>query len=362
MKNVCFLIGNLNNSGGIERVTTLVANELQKDDCYSIHILNLTKGDNPFFKLSKNLKVSSLYNYDISFKKEYIKTVIKIRNYIKENNIETLIVVDSLTCIFTIPALLGLRINHICWEHFNFNNNNGIYLRDLARKLAAKYCTTIVTLTDQDLNTWKNNIKKIKANILNIYNPCPFERVDIKDMDFTNKSNVFIAIGHITKVKGYDFLIEAWRKLPKDYNNWKLLIIGNGNSQEIKNLMDRIKKYELSNVELHPATREIENYYRNSKFYCLTSRYEGLPMVLIEAQSFGLPIVAFDCETGPRDVVIDGENGYLVDLANIDDFSNRLVDLMNMSKKDYKIMVNKSLKNSERFFINNIILKWKNII
>src|SRR5690606_351561 len=151
----CFIVGDLNCSGGTERVTSLIANELAKYN-YEIHIFSLKNGDKPFFSIDSSIKISALFSGEVSFKKKFISTICGIRNYIKVNQIDTVISVESITCIFTIPGLFGLKINHICWEHFNFNVNLGVKLRDLARKWAAKYCDYIVTLTHRDQELWKN--------------------------------------------------------------------------------------------------------------------------------------------------------------------------------------------------------------
>ena len=161
MKKIVFLIGNLNNSGGTERVTTLIANGLSKQN-YQVSILSLTDGTQPFFQLEENIRTYSLFPYQIAMKKNFIKAVWCIRKFVIQHKIDTLVVVDSITCVFTVPALLGLNIKHICWEHFNFNVNLNVKFRDLGRKWAAKYCDIVITLTERDKKLWQNGLKKIK--------------------------------------------------------------------------------------------------------------------------------------------------------------------------------------------------------
>src|SRR5690606_30927743 len=118
------------------------------------------------------------------------------------------------------------------------------------------------------------------------------------------ESKSIIAIGRYTFQKGFDKLIEIWNQFVKEYripSGWKLQIIGQGEDQE---LLERlIKKYELKNVELVGPTSNIGLYYSEASFLVMTSRFEGLPMTLIEAQSYGLPIISFDCLTGPSEVL-----------------------------------------------------------
>ena len=158
MKKICFLIGNLNQSGGTERVTTLIANALAEKK-YQVSILSLTNGRQPFFELVPSIKTYSLYPEKISFKKNFLGAVWRIRQFITQHQIDTLVVVDSISCIFTVPALFGLKVNHICWEHFNFKNNNGVWLRELSRKFAVLFCDYVVTLTERDKEFWIKSLK-----------------------------------------------------------------------------------------------------------------------------------------------------------------------------------------------------------
>ncbi|MEQ1150324.1 glycosyltransferase family 4 protein [Acinetobacter johnsonii] len=358
MKKVCFLIGNLSNSGGTERVTSLIANELVKQRDYDISILSLVDGKKPFFDLDSNIKIYSLYDKKISFKSNFFKTVWKIRKFVQEYKINNLIVVDSISCIFTIPALLGVKVNHICWEHFNFKNNNGVKLRDISRMLAAKYCDFIVTLTERDKNIWFQNLKKINANIINIPNPCPF--ISQNNSKVKNKKTV-LAVGRLTHVKGFDMLLEAWINVIKVMPEWKLKIVGDG--EEKKKLLNFINNNNLiDHVELIGNTNYINKYYEEADIFCLSSHFEGFPMVLLEAQSYALPIVSFDCDTGPAEIIENHVNGILVNSGSVNQLSIALLEVINLSDIEYEKMSKNALKSSVRYTINSVINQWLNVI
>lgn len=357
MKNICFLIGNLNNSGGTERVTSIVANELVVHG-YNISILSLNNGTEPFFKLNSNIQIHSLYSKKVSFKKNFPTAVLKIRKFVKHHRIDTLIVVDSISCIFTIPALYGLNIKHICWEHFNFNNNNGIKLRDTARKLAVRYCDHIVTLTKRDKELWQQGLKNIRAEILPIANPSPYE--NIKNIP-TLYSKIVLSVGRLTYVKGFDLLIKAWASFCETNLDWTLRIVGSGEEEEV--LKNQAKLLGIvDRIEFIPSTKDIEYYYQTSSFYCLSSRSEGLPMVLIEAQAFGLPIIAFDCDTGPSDIIENSVNGYLVEERDAKSLALQLHSFSKLKEKEYNKFVVESKYKNKNFYIKNIIEQWKNIL
>ena len=358
MKNVCFLIGDLNSSGGTERVTTLIANELSKREEYKISILSLTDGLEPFFSLNPDISIYSLYEKKISFKTKLFGVIWKIRQFVKSRNIDTLIVVESISCIFTVPALYGLVVNHICWEHFHFKNNNGIYFRDFARKLAAKYCNYVVTLTNKDIGFWREGIKNLKANLICIPNPSPFK--DITHSPSLESKSV-LTIGRLTEVKGYDLLIQAWKKTCEKNKEWKLYIVGDGPEEE--NLKKLTKDLNLKNrVVFIGKTNDVISFYKKSSFFCLSSRNEGLPMVLLEAQAYGLPIVAFDCDTGPSEIVVNKKNGFLVSNGNIESLAYHLNEIINFEDEKYEKMVFESFLSTQNFKIENILDKWCSIL
>ena len=355
MKKICFLIGNLNNSGGTERVTTLIANALTEKN-YQISILSLADGRQPFFELVPSIKTYSLYPEKISFKKNFLGTIWRIRKFVTQHEIDTLIVVDSISCVFTVPALFGLRVKHICWEHFNFKNNNGVVFRDYGRKIAAKYCDYVVTLTRRDKELWEKGLKKINSKIVSIANPVAYENIEnIPSLDY----KTILCVGRLTHVKGFDLLITAWARVAQQVPDWKIVIVGSGEDELMLKQMAKDFAVEDS-IVFAGQQKNMDQFYRQASFFCMSSRFEGLPMVLLEAQSYGLPIVAFDCDTGPAEVIASDRSGYLVPAANVDELAKFLLKMCNNLK--YKSFVRESFESSRCFNLNNVIYSWKLII
>ncbi|EPF73104.1 glycosyltransferase family 4 protein [Acinetobacter indicus] len=356
MKKICFLIGNLNNSGGTERVTTLIANALAQKN-FQVSILSLADGKQSFFELVPSIKTYSLYPEKISFKKNFFGAVWRIRKFVTQYQIDTLVVVDSISCVFTIPALFGLRVKHICWEHFNFKVNLGVKYRDIGRKWAAKYCDYIVTLTHRDQELWKNNLSNIRSKIITIVNPSTFEGIEhIPDLD----CKVVLAVGRYRHQKGYDLLLQAWSSVTNK-EGWKLVIVGEGeDKQKIIDLSEFLKINDT--VEINSSTHNIAQYFKSASFYCMSSRFEGLPMVLLEAQSFGLPIVSFDCDTGPAELIDNEVSGYLVEPENIEKLSEAITKMINLDKDSYLRMCINAKENVNNFKVDEIVKKWLAIL
>ncbi len=360
MKNICFLLGNLNNSGGTERVTTLVGNALSERN-FNISILSLVDGEKPFFDLNPSISTYSLYDKKISFKSNFLSTVWKIRKFLQEDEIDTLIVVDSISCIFTVPALIGLNIKHICWEHFNFNVNLGVKSRNWGRILAAKYCDKIVVLTNRDKELWLEGIKKnnINSKLVTIPNPNPYENTNIDP--YSTREKVIVAAGRLTEQKGFDLLIKAWAKISNHHTEWILKIIGSGEDKESLELLAKNENVD-SSVELIPATKNIKIFYKQASIFCLSSRYEGFGMVVLEAQAFGLPVVSFECDCGPSDLIQHGKNGYLVPSEDIDALSKSLSKMMSLSKDDYIEYSYNAYLNANKFNVKNLLNLWLEIV
>lgn len=358
MKKICFLSGDMSRSGGTERVLAIIANELcKKEDLFEIHILStVNENMTSFFPLNKRIKESRILNDKaLNFKKQYFKVVKGIRNYVKKNNIDVFIDVEVISSIFSIPATRFTSTKHIAWEHFNFYENNGSFLRALARKIDAKFSDYIITLTEEDKNNYLNNLKII-GKIDYIYNP--MEIKEVKKCSLHSKQ--IVSVGRLTYQKGFDMLIDVAKDVLEKNKEYKWLILGDGEDKD--RLQEKINKYNLQDrLILKGKVSNVEDYYKNSSLYVMTSRFEGLPMTLLEAKSYKMPIVSFDCPTGPSEIIRNNINGYLVKANDIKEMSNKVNSVL-LDDKKLKKFSDKAELDIDKFNINSIINKWTNIL
>ena len=165
-----------------------------------------------------------------------------------------------------------------------------------------------------------------------------------------------IAVGRYDCQKGFDRLIEAWRLIHNRFPDWKLKITGAGELRKDFEML--IDKYGLNDtIELKESVSEILPEYLNASFLVMSSRYEGLPMVLLEAMSVGLPPVSFDCKCGPKDIITDGEDGFLAPEGNIPMLAERMMQLMENANLRKKMGQAAKIK-SGRFAESAIMDKW----
>lgn len=354
-QNICFLIGNLNLSGGTERVTTVLANALVEDVNTQVHILNIYAGDQPFFDLSDRIKNHALFTEKVSMKKHAMSSIFKIRNYVKTHQIHSLIVVDSISCVFTVPALYGLKVQHICWEHFSFHVDLNQKFRRWGRKLASRYCDEIVTLTRHDLAQWKLHLPHHKAHIRCIYNPLPF---NVQTSTVPQHKTV-LSVGRLRHEKGFDLLLKAWAVVQEYYPDWNLKIVGSGVEQKALHTHAQILNISDS-VVFCPATANLFPHYQQAGIYVLSSRSEGFGMVLLEAMAFGLPIVAFKCPVGPKEILQHTQN-IVVEPENYKALAEGLMQFM-QDPVQYQACAQRNKIDVTAYDVSHVVKEWQRIM
>jgi glycosyltransferase involved in cell wall biosynthesis len=349
VKKVCFFISSVELAGGTERVCSEIANGLAKLG-WHVSVLSMY-GNVPFFHLRPEIQVHCVFKEKQSSNFVPI-TVFKIRKLLTVIDPEILISVDSAIFVYAFFSSWWLRIKHLVWEHFNFSVSLGARIRIIARQLAARYSTAIVTLTAGDQEEWRTELN-CRSKLTTIPNPSPSspstERI-------VARKPVVLAVGRLTYQKGFDLLLEAWKWVTSlTETDWQLRIVGSGEDERL--LKEKIDSLGVAtSVQLVPRTPDIKAHYMEASIFCLSSRFEGFPMVLLEAQAFGLPLVSYNCKTGPAEIINDG-NGILVKDGNPQLMADALIKLIN-NKELRNEMGRKSFNNSLKYDINVIVKLW----
>ena len=197
--------------------------------------------------------------------------------------------------------------------------------------------------------------KKIGANAVYIPHLVYLKGKPMNDLS----TRVVMNCGRLTADKRQIELLKMWNNI-KNKNEWKLIIVGDGEERE--KLESFIKENQLtSSVELLPARKEIETIYKKASLFAFTSRFEGFGLVLVEAMSYGIPCIAFDCPSGPRDIVIDGKSGCLIPNNNYEQYETTLEKILNMDEKEL-VKLGENAYNIVNSWDNNAIIgKWREI-
>jgi len=315
--------------GGSQRVLANLANELSRRG-YNVKIIDLSNKE-LFFPIHNSVKIIKLGIKTIGsnpVESIYlnIKRINILRRRFKKEKPDVVISFLTKVNILTTIASRFLNIPVIISERNNPRKDKVIRLWDLFRSVIYKKADLLVTQTDRIKKYYeKKGIKKIKV----IHNPVTiFEIVEEK-----KRKNIIISVGSLTRQKGYDLLLHAFLSV-KD-KAWKLNIVGDG---LLKAQLTKLSHELLcqDRVIFSGKQKNMKKYYGEAKIYVLSSRYEGFPNVLCEAMAAGLPCIAFDCPTGPREIINNGINGILVENGNVAALAkaiNTLIDDENMRNR-----------------------------
>ncbi len=362
--NVILLTSNMTNTGGIQRLVQVLSNEFIK--IYeNVTIINIGKNKGELkFKLDSRININFVGCDEINLEscglikkiKYTLVDFFKIKKYLnicKFEDKKTVVIAfgHNLSCMLPLLIKKDSNIKLIGSQHNPITYKN-IY--NLIRNFLLPRLDSYIVLSksmEDDLLTHIN-----LSNTVVLENPNTLVATKVSNLDNKN----VLAIGRLTEQKGFDILIDMWKEINIARPNWNLKIIGEGYLEN--KLKSQVKELNLnSTISIESYTNLVENEYINSSIFVLTSRYEGFGLVIIEAQSCGLPIVSFDCDFGPRNIINDKKDGFLIKNGNKKEFIEKLIMLM-----DNKILreeLSKNAKsNSDRFSLDNIINKWKNLM
>lgn len=372
MKKVVFCINNIYGIGGMERVLLDRIKELKDKKKYKIYIVITENKRDTYFKYEflksveiKNLEINYYDLRKLSLLKRMIITKIKglkhqkkLKLYLEKIQPDVVVALGTEEK-YILPKVKG-KYKIILEHHFEKNylkrKKGGVFYKFLVKYLEIKEKKLLeefdefLVLTNEDKEQWKSS--KIKV----IPNYCTIDTKQVSEL----KNKKVIAVGRLEYQKGFDILIDLWKKVNEIRNDWILEIYGEGN--ERKKLENKIKEYRLEDKILLKGIEEnIGSKYLENSIYIMTSRFEGMPMVLLEAQSYGLPIVSFDCPCGPRDIITNGKDGYIINFGNIEEMVNKILKLIENYdlRKDFS---KNAIKNVDKYSKDKIIKKWENLL
>lgn len=287
---------------------------------------------------------------------KYFKNDIRLLvDWTKKQQIDTLIVSGPFLIAMApyIKELSNLKI--IGWAH----NNYDVYMDDYANLIKSDYLSglkeldVLVCLTNYDLS--KFSIHNSKSRL--IYNPLTLKNTLISSL---SAKNISFTCRIDYKHKGIDYLIQVAKLLPV---GWTITIAGSGSKDQVERLKKDIKANRLQDIVIYKGAlkdKELKKHYLDSSIYLMTSRWEGMPLVLAEAMSFGLPIIAFS-QSGSDEVLDKGKYGILVDNGNVKELSKQILKLTENLELRMKYQ-EKSLQRIKDFDLENIKNQWTELI
>jgi glycosyltransferase involved in cell wall biosynthesis len=353
--NICIFLHDIKSGGGTERMAVSLANGLIQRG-HNLHVVSLAPAGKSFFPLKQGVAIHSL-NIPVSqLTTRYLAAIKKLRAFLKSNAVDVIIDVDVILSVISIPACWRTATKVVAWEHYNYFVKRESKVRVWGRKLAARKAAALVTLTKEDACNYKKHCT-CEAKIVTIPNFITAWPAEVASPD----SRIVLAVGHLIHRKGFDLLLKAWGLLKAEgLDGWKLHLAGDGEEKE--NLLELARTLQIAqDVVFLPPTTNIAEYYRTAAVYVMSSRAEGLPMVLIEALSFGLPAVSFDCKLGPAEIIRHGTDGFLVAPEDAPALKDKL--LLILQREDLRnTMAANAREGAKRFLGSEIIPQWEALL
>jgi glycosyltransferase involved in cell wall biosynthesis len=363
-----YVVSELSIHGGIERVVTDKLNWLVEYGGCEVCLLLANQGENPIvFPLNTkveyhdlSVKFHEIYHYSrLKRYYHYFRLHLifrqKMSNYI--HNFEPNVIVctrleyiyDVMNVSGDIPVVYEAHNSFLAYKYEKYSWKQRLQMRFLYRAL--KKVQMIVALTNGDALQWK----RINSHIQVIPNVVHLNRTS-RYSDCRSKSVIFV--GRFSDQKDYHSLLQVWNIVSLRHADWQLNIYG-GYGDQLDKLRSVIANND-ANIVIHKPISSINDEYINNSLLLMTSNFEPFGLVLPEAMSCGLPVIAFDCPYGPADIITDGVDGFLVSNRDINSFANIVCRLLENEELRRKIG-QAGIKSSQRYDACYVMPQWMNL-
>lgn len=360
--------------GGIERQTILFANQLvNKYDVEIISVYSMKK--EPAYEVDSRIKIKYLID-DAPNKKEFLDAVkhFKVMLILKEGMKSKKILklkhdlmveeIKNLDCDFVLSTRIEYAemlseyapagIITMTQEHLHDDSEKYVArLKNAIRNL--DYLVALGPGSRENYEKWFSDNKKIKiVEIPNILEKN-------SDSISTLSGHTLVSTGRMHPVKGFDDLLKVVKRVSEKFPDVKLNLIGGG--EEYDTLKEQAKEMKIDDIVNMPGMvsgEEVNKYMIKSDIYVMTSHTECFPMVLLEASACGLPLVAFDVPVGPKALIKEGYNGYLIKDRDIDKMADRIINLFENQEKMKELGKN-AKENVNQYLPDNVMKKWYGI-
>lgn len=343
LRKICIFSPSLP-AGGTERVIATLANGFSGFQDTEVHLI-LFLNKEMFYEINKSIIIHSPnFNYKKYPLGSYIIPVyLFIRKTLNEIQPLSLLSFGSKYNSFVLLAALGLDIRTFISDRSQPNKTYG-KLQALLNPWIYRLASGIIAQTSEAKKVIQKSTKH--KNILVIPNPVSFlYNSKIK------KEKIILNVGRFIKTKGQSELIEIFTKVTK--YEWKLIFIGEGD--QFNECQSKVKDLGLNEKVLFLGTiTNVQDYYHRASIFAFASVSEGFPNSLAEAMSAGCACISYNCVAGPSEIIDDGENGFLVENNDIEEYASKLEKLI--LHGDLREKFGHNAKNKMRKFAESVIV------
>lgn len=345
-----YLTNGICGGGGLERVLCIKTRYFIDKQQHEVAIIRLNEeGRTPFFEFHPNIR---FYDIELGSANKlvrywlYMKAVLRA---VKDYQPDIIFVCDDGIKGLFVPLWLKTKAKLVYERHASLEFN---YTSATVQKImcqAVRLYDAFVVLTPSCKKDWGNSV-----NIHVIANPLTHIPQESSSLNMKRA----ICVGSLSHNKGYDLLIKALAKI-KDMP-WEVEIYGRGDQSQLRRQAIELG-VSLEQLQFKGETQHIDQAYQQADFLILPSRTEGFGMVLIEAMAYGVPCIAFDCPNGPRYIIDDQKNGFLVKPEDPTDLSAKIKIMLELSTAQRQQMGREAKRTSQRYLVDHIGDQWQQL-
>lgn len=348
MKVKIAIVTNSLSLGGAERISVLLAEWLNSKG-YEVAIITLKRDNKKIYEVNPKIKRMAINGENGS---SSFDIILNLRRTLKEYNPSLILVMGVPLSIYTVPASLGLSIPLIVSERNDPAHFAGRKITKFLSRFLMRYAKGFVFQTNEAMNYYSKSIRNkgiVIPNPLTSSNlPEPYKGVRRKRV---------VTVGRLVPQKNHELLISAFKEIVSEFPEYTLTIYGEGIDRP--KLSNKINEEKLSNNVFLPG--EKSNIYSeiiDAELFVLSSDFEGMPNVLIEAMALGLPVISTDCSGGGASSLIeDRMNGVLVPVGNKDEMVSAMKAVL-LNKEFAKLIGENAIEIRERLNSDKVCNQW----
>jgi glycosyltransferase involved in cell wall biosynthesis len=353
-------------SGGAERVTANLSRHWAEQG-WDVTIVTLAPQSEDFYELHRAVRriALNLIGESESILSGFLANISRVwalRRVLRHRKPDVVLGMMSTAGIIAVLAGFGLRCRVIVSERIHPPCLSLGRIWEKLRAVVYRQACAVVALTDETA-CWLKKYTRAR-NVVVIPNaltrpvPTRFPPLDPHAL-ISNNRRMLLAAGRLDRQKGFDLLLDAFAGLAGRWSAWDLVILGEG--PERTALEMQVTSLGLTGRAFLPGrVGNIGEWYKHADIYALSSRFEGFPNTLLEAMSWGCPVVGFDCDTGPRDIIHHCVDGLLVGPENAVSLGAALAILMEDGFRRY--LARNAVEVRERFSPEKIMAMWGRLL
>jgi len=351
-------------SGGAERTASVLASAWAERGVL-VTLITLAHDDVPAYRLHPEIVLCQLRVREGMAKNvlhgaiRNLRIVRALHRAIRSSQPDIVISFMDIPNIVSLLATWGMSIPVVITEHTHPAFHYIGWHWQMLRRLLYRRANALVCMTNPVLSWMQERITVRGYVIPNPVQPAPAYAQAPSQSERAERPHVVIGMGRLSREKGFDLLLEAFSRIAPRHRDWKLQILGDGPLRS--ELEQQAAKLDLRDrTEFTGLIADPFPVLRGADLFVLSSRYEGFGNALCEAMACGLPVVSFDCPSGPREIIRDGIDGLLVPAENISELAAAMDRLMTNTDERTQL-ASRGPEITERFGLNRVLQLWSRV-